>query len=484
MPLTEYQNPDEVNPSLPNDGELITREDGSQVIKVRKHKRRSKQLPKKRKAQTPPTIKWAIIILSSIFIFIPAAGTLVIIAKYNGGKFKAITEESIRQSTSAKEVRINNLKVTPISAKVKKAEINWDEHHFLNRSNFSDITAKLNAFSFLSNKWQGEEILAKSGSTYLQTSNNTATGASSSTETLNIYDFETLRCENLSLYFGEEKDAPSIQKIKTSIRNRNEESYKVFFRDGEVNITSWPLLQISSAVLSSSKQQLTIDSTIESQNNNGSIKIDGVINSDVSKPLNLNLKANNYPIQELLGNAIGQIIQGKIMSESGSLIYSYEKPPEEALNITLPFNSVEMNMGGLPMFQFLHEYTADTRYHNPTFNYCEGTLVRSLYETKLEDIKFISNNLMTIEGNIHIDVAGKIRGILSVTLPQRIFKKQAPASFRGPEDGYYTAAITLGGNIHSPHDNLSELMMSRSTQRNESPEKALSPFEEFEALTQ
>ena len=37
------------------DGELITRSDGSQVIKVRKRKRRSQQAPK----ETNPQFKWA-----------------------------------------------------------------------------------------------------------------------------------------------------------------------------------------------------------------------------------------------------------------------------------------------------------------------------------------------------------------------------------------------------------------------------------------
>ena len=39
------------------DGELVTRPDGSQVIKVKKHRRRSKQPSKK----TNPKLKWAII---------------------------------------------------------------------------------------------------------------------------------------------------------------------------------------------------------------------------------------------------------------------------------------------------------------------------------------------------------------------------------------------------------------------------------------
>ncbi|MGB0775362.1 MAG: hypothetical protein ACPGUY_05915, partial [Akkermansiaceae bacterium] len=103
-------------PDADQDGELITRDDGSQVVKVRRRKRRSKQSPKKSEPKTNPKLKWAILAsIITLGLFLVVA-TVVIIAKYNGAKFKQESEATISEITGASNTEITQLRVTPVSA--------------------------------------------------------------------------------------------------------------------------------------------------------------------------------------------------------------------------------------------------------------------------------------------------------------------------------------------------------------------------------
>ena len=61
------------------DGELVTRADGTQVVKVRKRKRRSKQAPK----ETNPRSKWAAIGITIGLAVFSVVFTIFIITKYS-----------------------------------------------------------------------------------------------------------------------------------------------------------------------------------------------------------------------------------------------------------------------------------------------------------------------------------------------------------------------------------------------------------------
>ena len=106
-------------------GELVTREDGTQAIKVRKRKRRTQQ-PKKSATQLSPKVKWSILGSVIILVALAAISIAFITAKYNGQKFKDSTEAKIAEITGATQSTLTKLKVTPLSAQADKYELVWD----------------------------------------------------------------------------------------------------------------------------------------------------------------------------------------------------------------------------------------------------------------------------------------------------------------------------------------------------------------------
>lgn len=450
------------------EGELVTREDGTQVIKVRRRKRRSQQSPKKSKSQTNPKLKW--IILGSIvgLTVLLAAGTIFIIAKYNGRKFKATTESTISELSGATQTTLTQLRVTPISANAQKTEITWDKHAFIKDASFRDIHADIKATSFFSNRWIGEDIIADNGKIHLQTPESSSESILSEIDS--PYEFGAYRCKNLQLLFGSDRGAPAINNLKVSLRQLANKQHQIIFHDGTLKIKNWPIMTIESGIILFNSDSADIDAILKSsESNNGELSITGHILKDTNSPASLDIKAKNYPIHELLGKDLGRLIKGELQSESGTFAYDYHKNPAEALSFILPFNANGIQCSGLPLFRELNKLIGNTAYVSPIFNRCRGTILRTSEGVSINDLELINNSLMLIHGNIALSTKGRLSGKLSVSIPQIAFHNNTPAAFTGPSDGFYSIDITLSGTAKSPNDNLHQLLKTSRPKRQAFP---------------
>lgn len=448
----------QVDPS--RDGELVTREDGSQVVKVRRRKRRSKQ-PEKKKQTVNPKIKWAI--LGSIFGLglLLIVGTVFIIAKYNGRKFTETTENTIAELSGATESSVSQLRVTPVSAKAAKYELAWDQHSFLKSAEFNNLRADIKATSFFSSDWIGEEIVASTGIVIIQSPVSQA--ETGSDQIASPYRFGAYRCNQLDIHFGEERGAPAIIGLQISQRKMVNEKYQFVFQDGMMKIKNWPELKLSSGVITLNAQDADIVALLGAgSGRKGELTITGRISKNTAKPIVLDIKAKDYPIQELLGEDLGRLIQGTTQSDMGSLSYRYDKPSASGLSFILPFNSTDISLTELPMLTVLKDLSGNTNYVRPIFSNCRGNIMRTSEGVSLNNLHWISNSMITLQGNIHVAADKKLSGTLDVGIPTSAFDKTPPKPFVGPKDGLYHARVTLSGTIHNPHDNLRELIRANS----------------------
>lgn len=451
----------EPSPEEQAQGELVTREDGTQAIKVRRRKRRSKQPPKQSTPQTNPRLKWTLLGSAVGVGVLLVVGTVFIIAKYNGRKFKSKTESNITELSGAMETTLTQLRVTPVSAKANKTEILWGPHAFLKDATFGNIRASIKATSFFSSNWIGEEIVASTGSVRLQTP--LASTELNTTAIPSPYQFGAYRCNQLDLLFGTERNAPAIHDLQVSLRQLENEKHQIVFHNGTMKVDNWPEMKLSSGIVTINSQSADIEALLEARDShNGELTIKGNIKKSIATPATLNVRAKNYPIQEILGPDMGRLLQGEIQSDSGSFSYDYQKPIDKSLSFILPFNSTELKLEGLPMLKDLNKLIGDTAYVRPSLYRCQGTIMRTSDGLSLTDLKLPNNNLLTIDGNIYVDAKGQLSGKLSVGVPQSTFDEDVPAPFTGPTSGFYHAEVTLSGTVRTPSDNLhSQLMAGR-----------------------
>jgi hypothetical protein len=440
------------------DGELVTRPDGSQVIKVKKRRRRSKQPSKK----TNPKLKWAIIGTASALAMALVAFTIFIIAKYNGTSFKEKTEISISKLVAADLTKLEQLRVTPLSAAASKATISWDKESFFQSAKFSAIKADLKVTSFLSRAWNGEEILADSGTIQLQLpEQNRAESIDSITSN---YRFKSYRCEKLDLLFGDSEGAPSVKGVHASLQQLPDSHYQVVFNNGTIDIPNWPKLEVSSGILTLKSSNAEIEARLGASGNKGELLIKGIIYKDKDQPVLLDVKSINYPIEDVLGEDFGRIIEGYIHSDMGALSYNPKQDDFNALSFIMPFNSNQLNISELPMLNDLRDLTGKSQYLHPSFTHCRGTIMRNLNGISLSNLNLISSQLLSIEGNISVNAQGQLSGELKVGIPSRLFdsKTPAPKIFSAPKDGNIYVKVTLGGTVHSPYDDFNARLKSSS----------------------
>lgn len=473
-------------------GELITREDGSQVVKVRRRKRRSQQ-PEKKKNTTSPRLKWAILgTITSIFIIL-IAGTVFIIAKYNGRKFKETTESTISNLTKSQSTTLTQLRVTPISAKASKAELTWNQHAFFDHATFNNIRADIKATSFFSSDWIGEEVVANAGKIHLQTPSSHTKSAASPTPS--PYRFGTFRCAELDLHFGKEHNAPAITGLQNVALSKHSSGiYQIAFQNGTLDIANWPNLNIFSGIAVLRAHHTEIEALLKGHDDyGGELTIKGRVSKDTSRPVTLDVKARDYPVEQLLGSGLGRMVRGYIRSDMGALSYNYTKPTSEALSFVMPFHSTELVISELPLFTDLKDLTRDTQYIRPSFNDCRGTIMRTQEAVTLSNLHLFSSGVITLKGNISVNSRSNLSGELQVGIPARLFSKRnpPPSIFSEPHNGNIFVTVKLSGSIHNPHDNLNELLQSGNPTPNPQPLPSSNPTatrpidkeKEFEELT-
>lgn len=438
------------------DGELVTREDGTKMVKVRRKKRRSSQSSKKKKSQSNPKLKWAALGTVTALLILLAAGTIIIIAKFNGRKFKEATEANICELSGADSTTFTQLRVTPISAKANKTELTWAQDSFIKDAEFSTINAKIKATSFFTNDWIGEEIVASKGKVHLQTPSTTA--QASVEKMLSPYQFDAYRCSELDLNFGSEPGSPAIHDLQVSLRQIAPDVHQLVFKDGTLKIKNWPELELYSGVVTLNPEHSEIETLLKSETSlNGELTITGSIPKQTSTAAKLEVKTRSYPIQELLGKELGRLIKGEIESERGFISYDYTKPGSQGLSLTLPFTASEILCEDFPMFKDLKNLTGDTQFIRPVFSSCEGTISRTSSGVRLHNLQWTSRGLLTMTGEIAVDAKKQLSGTLTVGVAKTAFPhREAPSIMSEPVNGYHQIEVTLSGHIQNPNDNLHE----------------------------
>ena len=438
------------------DGELVTRKDGSQALKVRKRRRRSVQ-PDKNSNNLSPKVKWTILAGTLGVGIIFTAAIIFIIAKYNGRSFKEKTESIIAEITNAQKSEISKLRITPISAKATTFSIDWGNHTFLKRAEFNNLRSDIKPASFITSKWKGPEIVTSTGQIYLQKPLLSAETTSDTSPS--PYDFGSYRCNQLDIYFGQNPDAPAIKELQISLRKTNTEIHQIVFQGGKVIIPDWPDCRLSSGIITLNAEDAQIETLISAENSkSGALKITGRIPKNTQKNIKLNVKATNYPIHELLGTELGKLVLGNVQSDLGEISYDYDNPSASGLKFSLPFNSNYIRITSFPFLTILKDFTNNSKYVRPSFTNCEGDIIRTASGVSLNNIDFVSNSLISLLGDIHVGSDRKLSGTLDVGIPVSAFIGSPPKPFTGPRDGLYYVKLTLSGTIQNPHDNLRELL--------------------------
>ncbi len=476
--------------------ELVVREDGSKVYRVRKRKRRSHQ-PKKQLEQRARRMRLIQVIAAFSLVALLGIAFLASYIYLNSSSYQKSLIDRIQTWTGA-EAKISDFRSSPISIGASTLELSWPESSALRHLKLSGLVGDLHISSLFSEVWTGSEITALNGGTLVLAMPSGAAPAPSGREGDCPFQFR-YRIPKFNILFG---DAGSplarITGTEASLVVLDKQGSKgnLQLEGGHVAIPHWGQfgLDFASLQIEGGGVRLGNMRLLPPDRRNSEI----FIGNSSASPVDLSGKTNHYelrvtdvPLSLLTGPGFSAWIAGEASSlpdgPAGSL--SFAAGEGGGLSLKMPFRALPAaeipTASGLPMFKLIAEGLRDPWYTNPRFDLdARGVVVREPTAVRLEDLKLEARGYLALTGSIAVHADGRMEGMIDVGLPEVELNDADPSYrrvFHRRERGMAWALVRISGTRSQPQDNLALLLESSAA--GHAPKPAPDTEQEFLDLT-
>ena len=450
--------------------QLVTREDGSQVYKVRKRKRRSQQ-PKKAKEQRKRGYRVALIVVAVGLLILTGLGILGGFLYLNSSAYRDQVTGRIRTWTGA-EPKLTEMGLTPVSASATILELKWPEDSILDHLRLGGIKGDLEWSSLLSGKWKGTELLASGGTLQLRPGVLSNAKPTPPAETC-PFQFR-YRSNKFTVLMGDPaKPLFRVRDSEASLVTLDPQAgtANLQFDGGNLDTAVWGNFRLNFASLQFEGGEMRLGSLRLSPPSGGKAEL------RISNPGNvaldfkgegtqLDLKLERMPLAELLGPSVATwftaVVETPEDGEPGKLLF--RSATKSGLSLRVPFQAVpgtETLFTNLPMFETLSSHLKETWYQRPRFEVTRGEAVKDGERAGIENLNLEGRGRLAITGRMAVNPEGILTGTLEVGLPSSTVAASTPQIrnlFVRQANGFLWATITVSGTSRYPADNMESLL--------------------------
>ena len=478
------------------DGQLVTRADGSQAIKVRKRKRRSSQLQKEDTQRTRRSrilqVSGALILLFTAAL---AVGSGIIYA--NSSPFREKLVRNIEEASGAK-ADLQQFRMNPKTANAAQLILAWPQGNVLKKLVLTGLDAEISPSSFLGKSLNGEEVAANSGSLNLQipkagdsvTHGPIVRGDSAIT-------FNRYRARSLNVTVGDET-GPAISLIQSegSLTPRNVSGRpQLSLYQGKFSISGWPKMRLDRALIEFRGEETDIIGLriLNDKDDRGSFELSGTVSPyRPQQPSSLAVSLDSFELSGLIGPELGRLFSGRIdslpTSKSNYLSFIPTGDPSPKLEVAFlaaPTSQIEIQ--GFPFLFALSQILEYEWFERPIFETTSsGTVYREAGTTSLRDLNLESKSHLVLRGEISIAKDQTLSGTLRIGVADAIVATSKSNRLKSivsePQDGFCWMTLQIGGSASAPTDTFKTLFSATVP-----PQDALPPVENggtsFEELT-
>lgn len=447
--------------------ELVTRDDGSQVVRVRKRKRRThqphKEAEKKRRRR--------MLVGTSLVMTVVILGGLGFLAWFfylNSSGYRDEVASRIESWTGA-DLQLRAFRATPVNAAADYIELTWPDDVPAARLKVHHLRTDLKVSSHLTGTWEGQQLAGSSGELVLRRVENPG-DLQLPAEPLPFR--MPLRVNKLNVRFGDgERAAFAVYQANTSLTVANPEQPEanVVLQNGTCRIGRWGRFIVDFASVRLGHDGVYLGTARLSPESEEDAEFTVVGEGYPAVPIGggeceFGLKLQGMPSLILLGNGLGTIIEGGFESpeedESGRV--KLDATRMDALQIDVPVRSVagsNLKFYRFPMFEVLADQLDSARFVQPRFD-PESSLrvVRSDARVALEDMDLIADGMMRIRGRLEERRGGALSGTLEVGIAESFLvlaeTPAVPKVFSKSAGGYRWATVNLSGTTKAPADDL------------------------------
>jgi len=435
------------------DAELVTRSDGSKVMRVRRRKRRSSQSAKSGRVRER---RYGLLTLMGLGALVVIAGVtvVVVVARFNSRTFRENFEESLGQATGA-TIEVADFSVSPMKAKAKSANLNWSTGGLVRSLSLSGIEAPLQVTSFLNSRLEGREVYAQSGIMTLAPPDGTITPLARKVEQL--LDFGNYRCSQFDLRYGAETEASgvSIRGSELTARTGEDgEGLRFNATGGFVNFGTWGELKIDHALGDWKEGTFNLVSLFVRSGDDGEVIFKGVKPLGPTGAAVFDVRLEKFPFGDLLGvDSLGTLIGGEVDVPSGSL--SFDPRREDSVQVEMPYTARDVSIQGFRFLSGLASILRKDHYANPEGGSMTGIFKWDREQLRIEDFKYEMRFYLKVEGNLAVkdeEMSGMIRVGVPEDLMMRTATEPRYPSFSAARQGYCWMDVQLSGTLEQPND--------------------------------
>jgi len=481
------------------EGEMVTRADGTVAIKVKKRKRRSKQ-PHKEQAKRNQRLR--ILQLGIVFFLITAAIATAtgMLFYYNSNAFRESTLQKIATWTGA-DVELAEFTVTPNTAKCATANFTWPEGNYLRQLQVMHPSAHLDISSFLGNKWGGTTVVGKTGKLYFSNATPGAPKRSSeaAADTAFPFGFTSYRCEKLDIIGQDAERLPwiTIEGTEASLI-KTTRGAQTRFIGGLMKLTGFQPMLIDRGSIYFEQGQMRVENLrLKPNAGAGTLEIQNSMELYSKESAKMEVLLSEFPLELLLGNELEVIFSGHVDTPTNALnrLFSVTPGDLKSLKLQVGFRGSERDPLTIRNLPFLNELSQELQ--NPEYarqydfsDRVEGELLRSHGETRVQGLRLEKKGNFCVLGDIFVQ-NGTLGGTLQVGLPSSLLLDDKlygtlKQVFVRQEDGYLWCTVQLSGKPGQPEDNFAAQLQQAIARKpsvpstQETPERELNIEKELE----
>ncbi|WP_035603322.1 hypothetical protein [Haloferula sp. BvORR071] len=472
------------------DGEakLVTREDGTQVYKMRKRKRRSQQ-PKKDKEKRQRRMHVGLVVTSVGLVILLGLAFGASLIYMNSGAYRGQITDKIRIWTGA-EPKLTELRLTPASAAASGLELKWPAGSLMDELKLGAINGNLEASHLPKGVWKGSELLAASGTLSLRPQPMVPGKADASREEC-PFQFR-YRSNKFNVVMGNpEKPVFRVRESGASLVPLEKGSAaNLQFVGGYLDTADWGNFQLEFASLQFEGGAMRVGGVRLVPPSGGKAEIRIANPSDLPLDMSgegteLDLHLDRVPLAELLGPSFGTWLSTTVETPESTpstpalgklLVRSEGKGGLAARASVRSAAGAESTTSGLPLFRILSSQLNDEWYEKPHFDVMRADVVKDREHAGVENLSLEARGRMAIQGTVIAKPDGRLEGTLELGLPAAavVASKQLAmrSLFTRQAGDLLWASVKVSGTARNPTDDLEARLAAPGSARATSPGKS------------
>jgi hypothetical protein len=458
----------------PEDGELVTRADGTQAIRVRKRKRRSSQ-PAKRERQSSQRVRVMQISSTLILVFLTALVIGGAIVYANSSPFREGLLRKI-QSSSGAEVGFQQFRMNPKTALAAGLKLEWPAGNVLDTLELRQITAEIRPSSFLGKAMSGDEVFANEGTLKLRYPEaGESTRSFPPPRDILPIRFDRYRVPALTLTLGGPKSpAVTIGKSEVSLNPESANGNpQLSLYKGEIIIPGWPKLRLDRALVEFAGDEVDVKQLrlLHETDSRGVFELSGSTHPyQPARISSLQATLQFFELEGLTGPAIGRLINGRIdsapITKSNFLSFQPTADSSPALEIAFQVSpSSQIELRGFPFLLGLAQTLDDPWFRSPVFETdARGIIHREDGAVTFRNLNLESKGRLSVRGGFSISADQELSGKLEIGVTEAMISSaknsRLKSMFGPPREGFRWLSLIIGGPVVTPSDNFKEIFSS------------------------